>query len=59
MNAVLFDNDGILADSELLHRVAWEKTFSRRGLIVSEAGVVIHDMADTAAVVALVETLER
>jgi beta-phosphoglucomutase len=36
MNAVIFDNDGVLVDSEPLHRVAWEQTFGPRGVVVSE-----------------------
>jgi len=35
MNAVIFDHDGVLVDSEPLHRVAWEATFGPMGVIVS------------------------
>ena len=35
-NAVIFDNDGVLVDSEPLHRIAWERTFGPRGVIVPE-----------------------
>ncbi len=35
-NAVIFDNDGVLVDSEPLHRIAWEQTFGPRGVVVSE-----------------------
>jgi HAD superfamily hydrolase (TIGR01509 family) len=35
--AVIFDHDGVLVDSEPLHRVAWDRTFGPRGLTVSEA----------------------
>ena len=34
--AVIFDNDGVLVDSEPLHRIAWEHTFGPRQVIVSE-----------------------
>jgi len=34
---VLFDNDGVLVDSEPLHRIAWEKVFRPRGVVVSDA----------------------
>jgi len=37
MNAVLFDNDGVLVNSEPLHRVAWERVFGPRGVAVSDA----------------------
>ena len=35
--AVIFDNDGVLVDSEPLHRVAWERTFGPRGVVVPGA----------------------
>lgn len=35
-NAVIFDNDGVLVDSEPLHRIAWERTFGPRGVVVPE-----------------------
>jgi HAD superfamily hydrolase (TIGR01509 family) len=35
--AVIFDHDGVLVDSEPLHRVAWDRTFGPRRLDVSEA----------------------
>ena len=35
--AVIFDNDGVLVDSEPIHRVAWEKVFGARGVVVSPA----------------------
>jgi len=34
--AVIFDNDGVLVDSEPLHRIAWERVFRPRGAVVSE-----------------------
>jgi len=37
MKAVLFDNDGVLVDSEPLHRVAWEQVYRPRGVQVSES----------------------
>ena len=36
MNAVIFDNDGVLVDSEPLHRIAWERTFGPRGVVVPD-----------------------
>jgi len=36
VNAAIFDNDGVLVDSEPLHRVAWERTFGPRGIVVPE-----------------------
>jgi HAD superfamily hydrolase (TIGR01509 family) len=36
VQAVLFDHDGVLVDSEPLHRIAWERTFGARGIRVSE-----------------------
>jgi len=63
VRAVLFDHDGVLVDSEPLHRIAWERTFGPRGIRVSEedyewsigrrdlifAGVIIrkHNLRDT------------
>ena len=35
-NAVIFDSDGVLVDSEPLHRIAWEQTFGPRGVVVPE-----------------------
>lgn len=35
-HAILFDHDGVLVDSEPLHRVAWEATFEPKGIAVSE-----------------------
>jgi beta-phosphoglucomutase len=34
--AVIFDCDGVLVDSEPLHRIAWERTYGRRGVVVPE-----------------------
>ncbi len=35
-HAVIFDNDGVLVDSEPLHRIAWEQTFGPRGVVVPD-----------------------
>ena len=37
MRAVIFDSDGVLVNSEPLHRVAWEEIFRPRGIAVPEA----------------------
>lgn len=47
--AVIFDLDGVLADSEGLHAVAWERLFDREGVTVTEAecehGIGMTDVA--------------
>lgn len=35
--AVIFDHDGILVDSEPLHKLAWKRTFAPKGVEVTEA----------------------
>ncbi|MFO7899563.1 MAG: HAD family phosphatase [Planctomycetota bacterium] len=35
--AAIFDVDGVLVDSEPLHRIAWEHVFGPRGVVVPEA----------------------
>jgi len=34
--AVIFDHDGILVDSEPLHKIAWKRTFAPMGINVTE-----------------------
>jgi len=36
MKAAIFDHDGVLVDSEPLHRIAWKRTFGPRGIVVSK-----------------------
>lgn len=42
IRAVIFDLDGLLTDTELLHSRAWRKTFQERGIHISERQYADH-----------------
>ncbi|MCM8788913.1 MAG: HAD family phosphatase [Candidatus Omnitrophica bacterium] len=36
IEAVIFDLDGVIFDSEILHKIAWEKVFATHGIFVDQ-----------------------
>ncbi|MCM8824652.1 MAG: HAD family phosphatase [Candidatus Omnitrophica bacterium] len=47
IEAIIFDLDGVIFDSEILHKIAWEKVFATRGIFLDqqdyEKGIGISD----------------
>lgn len=39
--AVIFDHDGVMVDSEPLHRIAWRRVFEPRGYILKEEDLFV------------------
>ncbi len=36
IRAVIFDLDGVMFDSEILHKIAWEKVFAQQGIFLDD-----------------------